>query len=173
MPEAHCFTSASFDCLDGARVLAKTVRRFHPDWKLWLCLLDREPVGFSFDPAAEPYDAVVRIEDLEIPNLDAWMFKHELMGMRAAVKGHMLVHLLKHGAENVIYFDPDVAVFHDLSEIVQLLSLHSVVATPRPREAEEGEIVVGGELVGSNGGPCDLSFVALSGRAGWRRLWCW
>ena len=51
MSGIHCFTSASFAYLDRAHVLGETLRRFHPDWTLWLCLSDEEPPGFTFDPA--------------------------------------------------------------------------------------------------------------------------
>lgn len=86
----HCFTSASFSYLDRARVLAHTVRRFHPDWTFWLCLSDAEPVGFSFRLQDEPFDRVVRVEELGIQNPPAWIFRHDVVELCTAVKGPML-----------------------------------------------------------------------------------
>src|SRR4051794_38988739 len=105
MQDIHCFTSISFAYLDRARVLAETLRIFHPEWTLWLCLSDREPSGFEFDVEKEDFDYLVRIEDLGIPDLDRWIFAHNVAELCTAVKGPMLDHILNRGAEKVIYLD--------------------------------------------------------------------
>src|SRR5215471_7758261 len=90
--DLNCFTVASFAYLDRARVLGATLREHHSDWILWLCLPDEEPPGFEFDASAEPFDRVVRLHELKIPNLRSWIFEHDLVELCTAVKGPMLCH---------------------------------------------------------------------------------
>jgi hypothetical protein len=45
MTKIHWFTSSTFAYLDRVRVLVETLRRHHPDWVFWLCLVDHEPPG--------------------------------------------------------------------------------------------------------------------------------
>jgi hypothetical protein len=59
-----CFTSFSFSYLAKARVLATTLKRFHPNWRLWAVIADREPDGFSFDLDKEAFDGVIWADEL-------------------------------------------------------------------------------------------------------------
>ena len=45
------YSSFTFSYLNRARVLFKTLRRFHPDWELVALITDTPPQGFAFDPA--------------------------------------------------------------------------------------------------------------------------
>src|SRR3954465_4842651 len=128
--EVHCFTSASFGYLDRVRVLGETLRRFHPDWTFTLCLSDQEPDGFVFDPSHEPISQVVRLTELEIPDLRRWTFQHDIVELCTAVKGAMLCRLLDQGASKVVYLDPDIALFNRLDEVERLLDQHDIVLTP-------------------------------------------
>src|SRR5262245_26138081 len=101
MTEIHCFTSASFAYLHHVRVLAETLRRYRPDWRLWLCLVDQEPPGFVFRPEREGLAGVVRVTELGIPNLRCQLFTHEVVELCAMVKGVMLELLLARGAARV------------------------------------------------------------------------
>jgi hypothetical protein len=130
MTDLHCFTSICFSGLDRARVLAETIRRYHPDWLLWLCFADREPPGFHFSVAEEPFDRIVRLDDLGIANLPAWVFGHQRDELSAAVKGAMLSHMFAAGAGKVVYLDPDIALFDTLAPVIELLDRHPIMLTP-------------------------------------------
>jgi hypothetical protein len=162
MPEVHCFTSASFSYLDRARVLAETVKHFHPDWTLWLCLSDREPDGFAFEIEKEKFDRLVRIEELNIPDLERWIFVHDVVELCTAVKGAMLCKILESGADKVLYLDPDIALFGDLSLIPELLDHHAVVLTPHllaPEPTLDG--VQDNEIGSLKHGVYNLGFIAI------------
>src|SRR5262245_35649200 len=107
MKQVCCYTSATLGYLDRVRVLGKTIRRFHPDWHFVLCLSDVEPPGLDFDMRDEPIDEVIRVTELPFANLQSWLFEHDIVELCTAVKGQVLHHLLKRGAEKVIYLDPD------------------------------------------------------------------
>jgi hypothetical protein len=127
----HCFTSISFSGLDRARVLAETIRRYHPDWLLWLCIADRQPPGFHFNVAEEPFDRIAGVDDFGIANLPAWIFGHQRDELCAAVKGAMLNHMFAAGAGAVVYLDPHIALFDTLAPVIELLDRHPIVLTPR------------------------------------------
>ena len=67
MSSIHCYTSVSFSYLSRARVLAKTLRKYHPDWTLWICISDREPDGFTFELEDEQFDHVLWADEFGIP----------------------------------------------------------------------------------------------------------
>jgi hypothetical protein len=174
MANVHCFTSISFSYLDRARVLAETVKQRHPDWTLWLCLADGEPDGFRFDIEKEPFDQLARVEELAIPELDAWIFQHELVELCTAVKGPMLCHLFEQGAEKVVYLDPDIALFSPLDEVIRLLDHHNIVLTPHMTAPERTRIGVLDNEIGSlKHGTYNLGFIAVRGSAEGKRFARW
>jgi hypothetical protein len=174
MSEVNCFTSASFSYLDRVRVLGETLKRHHPDWTFWFCLSDAEPAGFTFDPAREPIDHVVRIEELGIPDLASWIFEHDVVELCTAVKGPMLCHLLEHGAGKIVYLDPDIAVLADLSEIERLLDDHDIILTPHQLEPDtERSTIIDNEIGSLKYGIYNLGFFAVADRDEGRRFATW
>ena len=172
--EVHCFTSATFAYLDRVRVLVETLRRWQPNWTFWLCLPDEEPTGFRFDLAQEPIDCLMRLADLGIPNLNQWIFDHEIVELCTAVKGPMLCHLLESGARKVIYLDPDIAVFDELREIESLLDGHDVILTPHVVEPEKDRNGILDNEIGSlKHGTYNLGFLAVANSPGGLRFARW
>ena len=174
MSEVHCFTSASFAYLDRVRVLVETLRRHNPDWIFWLCLVDSEPPGFTIDLTHEEVDHVVRIEELDIADRDAWMFKHDVVELCTAVKGTMLCKLLEQGISKVVYIDPDIAVLASLSEIDILLDKHDVILTPHLLDPEVELGAISGNEIGSlKHGVYNLGFLAVAGTPEGKRFAKW
>jgi hypothetical protein len=174
MPNVHCFTSASFAYLDRVRVLGETLRRHQPDWKLWLCLSDKEPPGFKFDLSIEPVDGLVRIEELEIDDFDRWVFCHNVVELCTAVKGPMLCKLFDEGASKVVYLDPDIAIFSDLSEIETLLDRYDVILTPHQLEPEiDLQAICDNEIGSLKHGIYNLGFIAVANNDNGRRFARW
>lgn len=174
MSEVHCFTSASFSYLDRVRVLSETLRRHHSDWRLWLCLVDQEPPGFSFDGHQEWLAGVVRITELGIPELSRQLFTHDVVELCTAVKGPMLNWLLQRGAEKVVYLDPDIAVLGSLADVETLLNQHDILLTPHQLEPDECPQAIRDNEIGSlKYGIYNLGFLAVSGRKEGLRFACW
>jgi hypothetical protein len=128
----HCFTSFTYAYLSRARVLARTLRHFHPEWTLWALVVDEPPDGFNAATGLAVFDRVAGIGDLGIERPLAWLFKHDVVEACTAVKGHMLRRLLELGAELVVYLDPDIALFGRLDET---LAKGSILLTPHQLEA--------------------------------------
>jgi hypothetical protein len=172
--KTHCFTSATFAYLDRVRVLVETLRRHHPDWLFWLCLVDQEPPGFVFDPTTDGIDHVVRVDELCIPNLRPWLFVHDVVELCTAVKGAMLCKLLDTGASKVIYLDPDIAILGSLADTVGLLDRHDIVLTPHLLEPEEdGGLIRENEICSLKHGIYNLGFLAVAGTREGRRFATW
>jgi hypothetical protein len=160
-----CYSSFTFSYLNRARVLFKTVRRFHPDWDLVALITDEPPVGFIFDPAAEPFDRVVWAQDLGIPDFKSWLFKHDVVEVCTAVKGPFLHQACQSGADAVIYLDPDTALLESLSPLVDLLAEHDILLTPHLIDANDDRAaILDNDLSASRTGIFNLGFVMV--RAG-------
>jgi hypothetical protein len=174
MSEMHCFTSASLSYLDRVRVLGETIRRYHPTWKFSLCLPDKEPPGLTIDLSSEPFDEVVRVDELGIPDLDRWIFQHNLVELCTAVKGPMLCRLLNAGAKKVIYLDPDVVLLSDISEVQTLLDRYDLVLTPHQLEPDQDrQAIVDNEIKSLIHGIYNLGFLAVANTAEGRRFAGW
>jgi hypothetical protein len=157
-----CYSSFTFSYLNRARVLFQTLRRFHPDWELVALITDKPPAGFRFDPAAEPFDRVVWAEDLGIPDLQGWLFKHDVVEVCTAVKGPFIHQACASGADAVIYLDPDTALFGSLAPLEAWLEEHDILLTPHLIDANvTAEAIADNDLSASRTGIFNLGFVAI------------
>ncbi|WP_257168124.1 hypothetical protein [Bradyrhizobium sp. SRS-191] len=170
----HCFTSASLAYADRALVLATSLRRAHPDWVLWLCLVDVPPPGFSMEALTAAFDHVVPAEDLPIPDVRSWLFGHDVVEACTAVKGAMMLHMQAQGADRVIYLDPDIAVFAPLTTITERLEVADIVLTPHLLDPEPTVAgVLDNEIGALKHGIYNLGFIAVSSRPEGRRFARW
>jgi glycosyltransferase involved in cell wall biosynthesis len=142
LPNQHAlglaiFTICSNNYVSMARVFIASVRRFHPEAAIYLCLAD----AMLPDDDFYPDDCiVVPVEELEIPDIRAFLFRYEIMELNTAVKPFMFQYLLRQGYDNVLYFDPDIQLFSRLDQILQLLGDGaSFVLTPHLCSPAEGD----------------------------------
>ncbi|MGZ8173665.1 MULTISPECIES: hypothetical protein [Methylobacter] len=130
------YTSVTKSYLPKARVLAKSVKHFHPDWTFVLLFSDDLPV--DFDPKQEPFDEILTIEQLGLPNWKAWAFGHAVVELCTAVKG-AAAELLAQRPEidKIMYLDPDIKVFSSLASLEVLLDQHEILLTPHLLDVEQ------------------------------------
>ncbi len=173
----HAFTSFSFSYLNRARVLARTLKAQHPDWMLWAVLTDKAPEGFTFDLAAEDFDAVLTAEDLLGDDTDSWLFGHDVVEACTAVKGMASVAILgRTNCKKLFYFDPDIAVVNPMDEVVELLDAYSIVLTPHQTDPEPRarRMAIQDNEIGSlKHGVFNLGFVAIANDPEGRRFARW
>jgi hypothetical protein len=157
-----CYSSFTFSYLNRARVLFRTLRRFHPDWELVALITDRPPPGFVFKAPDEPFDRVVWAEDLGIPDFRSWLFKHDVVEVCTAVKGPFIHQACASGADAVIYLDPDTALLASLDPLVDLLRDHDIVLTPHLIDPNDDTVaILDNDLGASKTGIFNLGFVAI------------
>ena len=158
----HYYTSITSNYLPKARVLAHSVKRHDPAAVFHLLLSDVPPPGWSL--ADEPFDTVLHLEDLGIEQHRSWAFKHALVEMCTAVKGPGALEIVRrHQPDKLVYFDPDIVVFGDLSVLSRELDAHSVLLTPHltaPEASRAG--VLDNEISALKHGIYNLGFLAFS-----------
>lgn len=126
-----CFTSCTFSYLAKARLLAWSLKRFHPDWQFIAVITDNPPEGMAFSVETEIFDEIIWGQELPIDdNMPAWLFKHDIIEICTAVKGPSIDLLANEGYDKVIYLDPDIAVLNSLQPIIDLLDTYNIVLTP-------------------------------------------
>jgi glycosyltransferase involved in cell wall biosynthesis len=127
MKTAAC-TIIAKNYLPFARVLMSSLRAWAPDALRIVVLVDH-PDGF-FDPAREDFEVILS-EALPIPDSRWFHFKYNILELSTAVKPFALEYILeRYGVDQVLYFDPDIAIYSELGGLTAALRDSSVILTP-------------------------------------------
>ena len=176
----HVFTSISLNYLPKACVLAESLKQYHPDWTFHLLISDRLPLagaeGIQTLLSQTHFDKVIWVDQLDIPHLPAWIFKHTVVELCTAVKGPYLQQLVKEGAQKIIYIDPDIAVFNELSPLESFLDQTAILLTPHLLDySDDPQAIVDNEIAGTlRHGIYNLGFFAVNAaRADGKRFADW
>jgi len=170
----HYFTSITTNYLPKARVLARSVKRHNPGAVFHVVLSDEPPKSFTLD--SEPFDSLLTVQELDIPDLDSWIFRHSVVELCTAVKGAAFLKLFATtNAEKLIYFDPDIAVLHPLHDLESILDSASIVLTPHQVQPDsEMEAIMDNEVCSLRHGVYNLGFLAVrNSEEGLRMLHWW
>lgn len=157
----HVYTSAAFNYIPKVRMLFESLRRLHPEFVLHLALADKIPPGI--DLSAEPFDEVLPVEGLGIPNVQRWIFCHRIVELATAIKPFALQKILaRDDCEAVLYMDPDTVAFSRLDDVIASLRERSVVLTPHLTMPEQSvEAVMDNEISCLKHGVYNLGFVGV------------
>jgi hypothetical protein len=158
----HVYTSIAENYLPKATVLAKSIRKYHPDWIIHLLLVQEQVENTSL--IEQNFDNYHLIDSLEIPAFKPWAFCHTVVELSTAVKPFLLRKLLQRDdCTAVVYIDPDIVLFSPLTEIEDALSKHAVVLTPHQTLPEEDiQGVMDNEICSLQHGTYNLGFVAVA-----------
>ena len=122
------FTIASKNYLPYARVLMRSVERWHPEAARFVVLADA--IDGCFDPSLEPFQIVLSA-DLPIPESRWLHFRYTLLELNTAIKPFAMENLaVTYGLERMIYLDPDVKLYGSLERVFELLDTSEIVLTP-------------------------------------------
>jgi len=161
MPNTHIFTSCTNNYLPLARVLAKSLKKFHPSFHFHLMLCDQ--VHDSFNIENEDFDSIITIEDLKIPDLKRWLFKHSVVELCTAVKGLACKYILdNYQCDNVMFFDPDIAIFSPLDELINNFEDSDILITPHQLSPEKiPSAIIDNEICLLRHGTFNLGFLGI------------
>jgi hypothetical protein len=132
------FTSANLAYAAQASVMLESIRRFEPSAHVVLVLVDEIPLDGSYRHFLNSFDEVVTARDLLGDLHDSWMAPYSVVEACTSVKGPALEMLLERG-DQVIYLDPDTALFAPLEKFRAQLAHCSILLTPhqlRPTAAD-------------------------------------
>jgi len=169
----YVYTSINGAYLANARILAKSVKKIHPNWRFVLLFSDIESDYINWRD--EPFDEVLYAHHLPVQNFRSWFFKYTVVELCTAVKGLAAQYLFdEKKADKVIYLDPDTVVFSDLSEIEHLLDQHTAILTPHLTDAEDAmKGIFSHEMAALKHGTFNLGFYAFNQSAESRRFLDW
>lgn len=168
------YSSFTYSYLNRARVLFRSLRRFHPTWELVALITDHPPRGFQLDIEREDFDRVVLAEDLGIADFQSWMFKHDVVEACTAVKGPFLHQACASGADIVMYLDPDTALMSNLDPLIEMLEMNDILLTPHLVDPnDEHSAILDNDLSASRTGIFNLGFVAIRTRGEGARFAKW
>lgn len=167
------YTSITKSYLPKARVLAKSVKRFHPNWYFVLLFSDSLPKDFDLD--SEPFDELLMIEDLVIPNWKSWAFGHNVVELCTAVKGPAAEFLAKRpSVDKIMYLDPDIRLFNSLAYLENLLNQYDILLTPHLLDMEQDlESIKDNEISALKHGIYNLGFFAAKTSGQGLDFICW
>ena len=123
---AFC-TVVAKNYLARARVLVGSLRRQHPEVRVYVLLVD-EPEG-CFDPAEEPFIPLF-LDDLDLPRPREFRFRYDVVELSTAVRPFLLRALFARGYSRLVYLDPDSRLYSPLDLALQGLEQWNVLLTP-------------------------------------------
>jgi hypothetical protein len=138
-----------------------------------LALSDERPEWLTAE--GEPFDSIVEIASLGIPNWRAWTFVHSIVELSTAIKPFVLKHLLaRDDCGSVLYFDPDMVLFSRVDDIVEALAAANVVLTPHQTKPERTLAnVIDNEITSLRVGVFNLGFIGVRNTAEGRSFAQW
>lgn len=155
-------TSICANYLPKAMILAKTLKEFNPEYKMLVCLSERnlpnEFEGYDY------FDYIILAKDIGYGNFDQHIFKHSIVEAATSVKGRLFNYMLSNfpEEERFIYLDPDIRVMGDFSELELVLNSNEIVVTPHICDYEESmEDIIHNELNSLKYGIFNLGFLAI------------
>ncbi|OIQ10515.1 hypothetical protein [Neomoorella thermoacetica] len=173
--KVHVFTSAATNYLPKVRVLCNSIKQNHPEFTIHLALADEVPAWMVIED--ESFDSIIRLEELGIPDLRSWIFRHSLVELCTAIKPFVLRYLFeKAGCQIALYFDPDIVVFSRLDDLLDEFSHGSILLTPHQTRPEQTlEAIMDNEVCSLRHGIFNLGFIGVkndqNGRA-FVEWWC-
>ncbi len=172
-PHLHVFTSAAVNYLPKVRALCQSIRRHHPEAVIHFALADERPEWLTGE--GEPFDDIIEIAALGIPNWRSWTFKHNIVELSTAIKPFVFKHLFARAdCHDALYFDPDMVLFSRVDDILRTLEGANIALTPHQTMPEASyEAIVDNEIGSLKWGVFNLGFIGVRNTAEGRRFLDW
>lgn len=183
----YVYTSIALNYFPKARVLSTTLKRFHPTWKF--CMLVAEDINEQVRTKMLSYDDIDEVichnqlnltdgfdTTLTYNQIKQFIFKHSLVEFCTAIKGGALYYLLnKADCDAVFYFDPDIAIFDDCTQLTDHFQNNkSILLTPHLTDIEKTlDAVWDNEISTLKHGIYNLGFVGVKNDTNGRKFARW
>lgn len=155
-------TSICANYLPKAMILAESLKKFNPAYKMLVCLTERS-IPNQFD-VYHHFDHIVLAKDIGYKDFDKHIFKHSIVEAATSVKARLFKYMLKRFPDEdlFMYLDPDILVMGDFSELELVLNSNEIVVTPHICDYEESiDDIIHNELNSLKYGIFNLGFLAI------------
>ena len=153
------FTICSNNYLGAAQVLVASFKRFHPDFEVFIGLVDKRDSRIDY---AGLGCTVLPAEDVPMPDIEQLSKRFNIVELNTTVKPFYFKHFLfTMQASVAIYLDPDIEVFAPLAEVMQGLSQAMITLTPHLLSPVDDEYAPNDRHILPTG-IFNLGFVALA-----------
>ncbi|MEO0915511.1 MAG: hypothetical protein AAFY31_00765, partial [Pseudomonadota bacterium] len=133
--------------------------------------------GTEINLRADGFDHTVTASELIGDGSEAWLFGHTIVEACTAVKGAACQHIFDDPTcDALFYFDPDIAVFNPMDDIVNRLNTADIVLTPHqivPEARTARQAILDNEITSLSHGAYNLGFLALANRGEGARFATW
>lgn len=142
------------------RTLFTSLKTYHPEANLFLCLADIQNPEFPLDIEGVE---IIEARDLNIPHFEDFAFRYDIMEFNTAVKPFMMQFLIeKHNFDQVVYLDPDIELFAPMASVFDALDNGAnFVVTPHITKPSEGDAYPN-DIGVMRAGIYNLGFIAVS-----------
>lgn len=165
------FTIVSRNYLAYALTLLQSLAEHHPQSRRYLALADR--VADDAD-LANPLFELVRMEDLDLPDFDAFVFRYDILELNTAIKPYVFRWLRRrHADQALVYLDPDILVLTPLASVVRSLQAGALAVLTPHLNAPVEDGCHPGELAILRSGTYNLGFAAIGAHAQADALIAW
>ena len=164
-------TIVSKNYLPFARTLADSFFE-HNNGLVFVLLVDS--IDGYFKPEKENF-VLIEMKELKdmVPNFEKFCFQYTILELNTAIKPYFLEYLFKkYNLTKLVYFDPDILITNNLSEIARLLDEYSIILTPH-LTAPYKDNYKPGEIDILMSGVYNLGFLALSNNSTIASLLSW
>jgi len=163
MPEPLAVTTViAANYVAQGRVMARSLRRFHPDVPLYIVIAGRHR---SNDALEQLGAKVVALSDMRLPGLRGMLLRYDCKQLCAALKPSLLGWLLDLGHRSAVFIDPDTLVLDTLEPCFRVVAQHALTLTlhvgpefaERPDENLEYALLMAGMFNGGfiGAGDCE------------------
>lgn len=158
--EMNGFTICSTNYFAQAKVLAKSWQKYHPNSGFFVILVDK--IHDNVDYYVNDNTTLIPVDTIPIANFDALVQRYSIVELNTAVKADSFLYLFeKTNCDKLIYLDPDIQIYSDLTEVSGLLDIHDIILTPHfTTPIDDGYSTSDFRMLGS--GLFNLGFIALA-----------
>ncbi|HCN82567.1 MAG TPA: glycosyl transferase [Sphingobacteriaceae bacterium] len=122
------YTTCTYNHIARAFSLADSVRKYSPNTKFLIGLIDKVD---NNDSLFDGYE-LIGAEDLKLPFFKEMCVKYITIELNSALKPYFADYIFKNYPEvtNLIYLDSDILLFDDLNPVYESLKDSSIILTP-------------------------------------------
>lgn len=154
-------TSINLNYLPKAKTLAQSIKKYYPESKFFLGLVEKTPLDISKHPE---FDGVITPIDFWPQDHERILFQYEVVEACTSIKGQLMLYLISmHPNENkFVFLDPDIQVLSRMTELEAILDTNNIVLTPHLTEPENNyNAIEENEISVHKHGIFNLGFLAV------------